>query len=221
MKEPEFEELWKSYDKKLEENLSLNKKNARDITSLKVQSLLSSMRPVKLFALITGLLWVGIGFLIIIPIFLYGFESANKFFLFSATIQLTVTAAGLWIYLYQLILINQTDITEPVLETQKRLAKLKSSTLWVAQIMFLQLPVWTTFWWNETMFNEWNLIQWSIALTVTLLALYAAVWLFINIDESNKDKKWFQLLFGDQEWSPIIHSIELIEQIQEYNDENK
>lgn len=222
METSEFEELWKSYDKKLEQSLSLNRKNAREITALKVQSLLTSMRPVKLFAILAGLLWVGFGYLIIIPTFLYGFEIANKFFLFSAAIQVTLTALAIGIYLYQLILIHQTDISEPVLKTQKRLAKLKSSTLWVPRILFLQLPVWTTFWWNETMFAEWNIFQWSVALAITLFSLYAAVWLFININDKNSDKKWFQFMFGgDKEWSPLIHSIEMMKQVQEYNDVNQ
>lgn len=222
MEKSKLEELWKSYDKKLEKNLVLNQKNARAITTLKIQSLLTSMIPVKLFALIAGLLWVGIGYLIVIPIFLHGFESANKFFLFSATIQLTLTAAAIWVYLYQLILIHQTDISEPVLKTQKKLAKLKSSTLWVPRILFLQLPVWTTFWWNETMLTEWNVFQWLITLTITLFSVYAAVWLFININEENSGKKWFELIFGgDKEWSPLVHSIEMMKQIREYNDENQ
>lgn len=221
METSEFKELWKSYDKKLEQSLSLNRKNTREITGLKVQSLLASMRPVKLFALVVGLLWVGFGYMIIIHLFLYGFEAVSKFFLFSATIQVTLTAMALWIYLYQLILIHQTDISEPVLTTQKRLAKLKSSTLWIPRILILQLPVWTTFWWNETMFTEWNIFQWSITLAITLFSLYAAVWLFININDKNRDKKWFQFIFGgDKEWSPVIHSIEMMKQIQEYNNKN-
>ena len=40
MEDKELINLWKAYDKKLEETLSINKKNAEEITKLKVQSCL-------------------------------------------------------------------------------------------------------------------------------------------------------------------------------------
>ena len=77
MQDTELINLWKSYDKKLEENLLFNKKNAEQITELKVQSLLASMRPTKIFTIIIGLVWVGFVDLLIINLFLV----ANPFFL--------------------------------------------------------------------------------------------------------------------------------------------
>ncbi len=114
-------ELWKSYDKKLEENLILNRKNAEDITKMKVQSFIASMKPIKIFTILVGLIWVGLVGTVVANLFIHAFAEVSKFFLFSATIQLLLTVAGIWIYLYQLIVIHQVDISEPVLATQKRL----------------------------------------------------------------------------------------------------
>lgn len=140
----------------------------------------------------------------------------NKYFVFSATVQVGLTAIALFIYLYQLITIYQVDISDPILITQKKIANLKISTLWVTRILCLQLPVWTTFWWNEVMFQEWNVFQWLITGSVTLAFVFAAIWLFFNIKFENRDKKWFKLIFNGKEWTPLIKSMELLEQLDDY-----
>ena len=216
MEDTEIINLWKSYDKKLEENLLFNKKNAEDITKIKVQSFLSSMKPMKIFIVLFSLLWVGFVDILIFNIF----AVASPFFLVSAAIHVLLTKLAIGIYLYQLILIYQVDINEPVLATQEKLVRLRSTTLWISRLLFLQLPVWTTFWWNEIMLREWNVFQWLISGSVTLAFAIAAIWLFFNIKFENKDKKWFRLLFTGIEWNPLIKSMELLSQIDEYKTEN-
>jgi len=221
MEDIEIINLWKSYDKKLNENLLLNRKNAEEITKMKAQSLLSSMKPLKIFTILFGIIWVGLGAIVLSNIYLYDFVEANKFFLFSATIQIGLTAIALFIYLYQLILIYQADVSEAILETQEKLAGLKSSTLWVARILFLQLPVWTTFYWNESMLENGNAFLYIVQAVVTLSFTFVAVWLFRNIKYENRDKRWFRIIFNGKEWTPVINSMELLSQIDEYRIENK
>jgi len=217
MEETEIINLWKSYDKKLEENLRFNRKNAEDITKIKVQSFLSSMKPIKIFIVLFSLVWVGFVDILIFNLF----TVASPFFLVSAAIHVLLTKLSIGIYLYQLILIYQVDINEPVLATQEKIVRLRSTTLWISRLLFLQLPVWTTFWWNEVMLREWNVIQWLISGSVTLAFAIAAIWLFFNIKLENKDKKWFRLLFTGIEWNPLVKSMELLSQIDEYKTENK
>src|SRR5690554_154173 len=216
MNELELKKLWQTTNEKLEVTDVLNRKNTEDITRIKVHGFLGSMKPIKIFTLLVGVVWVGLGAIILSHIYLYAFSEANKFFLISATVQVALTAIALWIYLYQLITIYQVDITDPILKTQKTLANLRLSTLWSARIMFLQLPVWTTFWWNETMFTDWNLLQWAMTAIVTVLFTYAAVWLFFNIKYENRNKKWFRLIFNGKEWTPLMKSMALLEQVEAY-----
>ena len=217
MEDTEIINIWKSYDKKLEESLLFNKKNAEDITKIKVQSFLSSMKPMKIFIVVFSLVWVGFVDILIFNIF----TVASPFFLVSAAIHVLLTKLAIGIYFYQIILIYQVDINEPVLATQEKLVRLRSTTLWISRLLFLQLPVWTTFWWNEVMFHEWNVFQWLIAGSVTLAFSFAAIWLFFNIKYENRDKKWFRLLFTGIEWNPLVKSMELLTQIDEYKTENK
>jgi len=221
MEDIEIINLWKSNDKKINENLLLNRKNAEEIIKMKAQSLLSSMKPIKTFTIMIGVLWVSLGTVVLGNIYFDAFSEANKFFLFSATIQVGLTAIALFLYLYQLITIHQVDITEPILKTQEKLASLKASTLWVARILFLQLPVWTTFYWNGSMLENGNWFLFIIQGTITFLFTYVAIWLFFNIKFENRDKKWFRLIFNGKEWTPLMKSLELLGQTDEYKTESK
>ena len=219
MDQSEIINLWKAYDRKLEASLMLNKSNAIEITRLKTKSLLSSMTPLKIFTIIVGMLWVGIGGTIVVNLFVHAYASVSPFFLYSAAFQLLLTAIGIGIYLYQLVLIHQMDITDTLIKTQKRLTHLKSSTLWVARILFLQLPVWTTFYWSMDLIKSGHLPYIFLNSVVTLLAIAVSLWLFVNIRYENREKKWFKLIFEGKEWTPVIKAIELHKEIEAFERE--
>jgi hypothetical protein len=115
-----------------------------------------------------------------------------------------------------LILIHRTDITSPILATQDKLARLKASTLWVTRLLFLQLPVWTTFYWSKSMLENGDAILYLVQFLITLSMTYLAVWLFLNIKYENRDKKWFRLILGGAEWDPVMKSFDLLNQTEEY-----
>lgn len=220
MNELELKKLWQTTNDKLDESIVINKRNTEDITRVKVHSILGSMKPIKIFTLLLGILWVGIGVIALSSIYLNAFSEANKFFLFSASIQVGLTAVALFVYLYQLITIYRVDITDPIIRTQEKLSGLKISTLWVTRILFLQLPVWTTFWWNKTMLTDWSILQWAVILFFTVSFTFIAIWLFVNIKYENRNKKWFQLIFSGKEWTPLMKSMELLEQVDDYKGQN-
>lgn len=216
MNELELKKYWQTTNDKLDESIVINRNNTEDITRVKVRNILGSMKPIKIFTLLVGILWVVIGVIALSSIYLNSFTEANKFFLLSASIQVGLTAMALFVYLYQLITIYQVDITDPILRTQEKLASLKTTTLWITRILFLQLPVLTTFWWNETMLTDWGILQWVVTLFFTFSFTLIAIWLFFNIKYENRNKKWFQLIFNGKEWTPLIKSMELLEQVEEY-----
>jgi hypothetical protein len=220
MNELELKKLWQISNYNLEKSFAIDKQYAVDITQIKVFNLLGSMKPIKVFTLLCGILWVGIGLFALGSIYVNSFAEANKFFLFSATFQVGLTAIGLSIYLYQLITIQRIEVTDSIVNTQERVSSLKISTLWVTRILILQLPVWTTFWWNETMLTDWGILQWALTLMVTTMFTIIAVWLFLNIKYENRDKKWFQFIFSGKEWTPLMKSMDLLEQLEEYKDKN-
>ena len=212
MEDAEIVKLWKSYDRKLEESLVFNRKNAEDITQIKIQSLLASVKPLKIFAILTGIIWVGFLDLLIIRFF----NSASPFFLVSVIIQVLLTKLALIIYLYQLILINRVDVSEAILTTQEKLSRLISSTLWSVRLLLLQLPVWTTFYWNKSMLENGNTWLYILQFIVTTTFIYLAAWFFYNIKYENRNKKWFRLIFHGKEWMPLIKSMDILEQVHDY-----
>lgn len=216
MNESELKKLWQATNLKLEESLVITRNNSDEIAKMKIHNFLGSMKPIKIFTLLMGILWVSITGTVVVNLFPHW----SLFFLFSATIQISLTAIALIIYIYQLIKIYEVDITDPILETQNRLANLKTSTLWITRILFLQLPVWTTFYWNTSMIENGNWFLWIIQGIVTLSSAYVAIWLFFNIRYENRNKKWFKYIFIGKEWTPLMKSMELLEQIEDYKDKN-
>ena len=65
-----------------------------------------------------------------------------------------LTKLAIGIYLYQLVLIQQADISELVHATQHKLAQLKSLHTLGGKIALLQMPVWTFFYWNKSMLEK-------------------------------------------------------------------
>jgi hypothetical protein len=216
MDEKELKNIWQSANEKSESSLQIAHKNRDEITRIKVNNFLSSMRPLKVIAIVIGVFWV----IFVDGLIVSLWSTANPFFLISAGIQVVLTKLAIGVYLYQLYLIRKVDLSKPVLFSQERLSRLKSSTLWVTRILFLQLPVWTTFSFNTGMLHNGNILLLTIQGLIALFSVYAAVWLFLNIKYDNRDKKWFRWLFKGKEWDPIIKAMELISQIEEYKAED-
>jgi hypothetical protein len=219
MNEIDLKLLWQSASVSLETNIAITQKNTEDITRMKAQNFLSSMKPIKIFTLVAGILWVVPLCFVLANLFIYAYDKISLFFLYSAAIQALLTIITIAIYVYQLDLINRIDFSEPVLVIQEKLAKLKISTLRVTRLLFLQLPVWTTFYLSESIFKNGNVSLLIVQGLVTLSFAFVAIWLFINIKYENRNKKWFKWIFGGKEWQPILHSMELIDQIKEYKEQ--
>ena len=218
MNEQEIKMQWQQISQQWDENLIISKSNELDIKHMKIVHLITSMRPLKLFTLLVGVLWVGFGFVILSNLIIHDFSGTSKFFLFSALGQLILTAIAIAIYVFQLVRISQVDITDPIVKTQQTIAELKSSTLWSVRILFLQLPLWTTFWWTEHILQTWQVWQWVVVVNITLLFIIAAAWIFLNVKAENKGKPWFKFLFSGNEWIPLMKSLEILEESGEFTE---
>ena len=81
MNENELKLLWQSANEKLEDNFKVNRVNAEDITKMKVQGFLSSMKPAKIFTLIVGIVWVIILGIVLVNLFIHAYDKVSLFFL--------------------------------------------------------------------------------------------------------------------------------------------
>jgi hypothetical protein len=216
MEEAYIKSLWQSATATLDEIKVLSRANAADIAAANLRSSIHSLTPVKLFTIGAGILWVGFVDTLIINLGFTSSDRANLWFVGSAAVHSIITTIAIGLYLYQLILIQQVDTSEPVVETQEKLTRLKSSTLMITRILFLQLPAWTTFYLHEQMFTSENALWLVLQAVATTACTGLSIWLFFNIKYENRNKAWLRLILRGKEWDAVMRAAESLRDIEHY-----
>ena len=215
MNDTDLKNLWQAGNEQIAISQKSDKTSLDKLTKRNVSHFLSSMKPIKIFTLLVGLLWVfGIGY-VLIKLSINAYDQVSLYFLYSAYFQVMLTAMALILYIIQLITLYSIDFNKPVVILQKTLMKLNASTLNVTRILILQLPFWTTFYLNESMFKNGTLPLFILQGAVTISFTYLAIWLFFNLKYENADKWWFKLLLQGKEWEPLITSIGILNDMEE------
>ena len=215
MNDTDLKYLWKTGNEQIAIGQTSDKTNLDSLTKRNVTHFLSSMKPIKIFTLLVGLLWVlGIGY-VLLKLTINAYDQVSLYFLYSAYFQVMLTAMAVIIYIIQLSTLYSIDFNKPVVILQKTLIKLKASTLNVTKILILQLPFWTTFYWNESMFKNGTLPFFILQGAVTISFTYLSLWLFFHLKFENADKWWFKLLLQGKEWEPLMTSIEILNDMEE------
>ncbi len=147
MDDKEIRNIWKTYDKKIENVVLVDQKGIEEIQKNKIKTVLASAKPIKIFTIIIGVFWLIFVDSLIIKAFSYEY----LFFVVSAGIHSLVSKIAIGTYIYHLILIDQIDNSQTIIEVQEKLANLQTSTLQITRLLFLQLPLFTTFQINMSM----------------------------------------------------------------------
>ena len=215
MNDTDLKYLWQAGNEQIAISQKSDKTSLDNLTKRNVSHFLSSMKPIKIFTLLVGLLWVfSIGY-VLIKLTINAYDQVSLYFLYSAYFQVMLTAMAVILYIIQLSTLYSIDFNKPVVILQKTLIKLKASTLNVTKILILQLPFWTTFYWNESMFKNGTLPLFILQGAVTISFTCLAIWLFFNLKFENADKWWFKLLLQGKEWEPLITSINILNEMEE------
>lgn len=215
MNDTDLKYLWQTGNNQIAISQKSDKTSLDKLTKRNVSHFLSSMKPIKIFTLLAGLLWVlGIGY-VLIKLTINAYDQVSLYFLYSAYFQVMLTAMAVILYIIQLSTLYSIDFNKPVVILQKTLINLKASTLNVTKILILQLPFWTTFYWNESMFKNGTLPLFILQGAVTISFTCLAIWLFFNLKYENADKWWFKLLLQGKEWEPLITSIDILNDMEE------
>lgn len=215
MNDTDLKYLWQIGNEKIAISQKSDKTSLDNLTKKNVSHFLSSMKPIKIFTLLVGLLWVfGIGY-VLLKLTVNAYDQVSLYFLYSAYFQVMLTAMAVIIYIIQLITLYSIDFNKPVVTLQKTLIKLKASTLNVTKILMLQLPFWTTFYLNESMFKNGTLPLFVLQGAVTISFTYLSLWLFFHLKFENADKWWFKLLLQGKEWEPLITSINILNEMED------
>ena len=215
MNDTDLKYLWQTGNEQIAISQKSDKTSLDKLTKRNVSHFLSSMKPIKIFTLLVGLLWVlGIGY-VLLKLTINAYDQVSPYFLYSAFFQVMLTAMAVILYIIQLSTLYSIDFNKPVVILQKTLINLKASTLNVTKILILQLPFWTTFYWNESMFKNGTLPLFILQGAITISFTCLAIWLFFNLKYENADKWWFKLLLQGKEWEPLITSIGILNDMEE------
>ena len=215
MNDTDLKYLWQAGNNQIAISQKSDKTSLDKLTKRNVSHFLSSMKPIKIFTLLAGLLWVlGMGY-VLLKLTINAYDQVSLYFLYSAYFQVMLTAMAVILYIIQLSTLYSIDFNKPVVILQKTLINLKASTLNVTKILILQLPFWTTFYWNESMFKNGTLPLFILQGAVTISFTCLAIWLFFNLKYENAYKWWFKLLLQGKEWEPLITSIGILNDMEE------
>jgi hypothetical protein len=217
MEDQELKEIWAAYDKKLEaarvinlQSWALNLKVFEELQSHKVKSKLTSLANFKIGVIILGIVYV-----LFLALLVYGNHGKNIFFAVSIGMIALITAISIAVYIKHIVIIKQINYSDSLTGTQEKLAALQTSTIDIGRILWLQLPFWSTFFWN----TEWmmkDLKFWLIAFPITLVLAGVAIWLYRNISLKNSHRKWFKILFSSREWTSVIKAMEFMKEIEAF-----
>jgi len=221
MEDKDLQALWQAYDRKLEESRILNMQSwvlqlqsLEMIQSFKAKGKLGGLSRYKTIVSVIGLVWIWfVGTLVLnIPFHI------NPYFSISGGCVLLVNIVCIGGYLYHIILIASIRYQENITDTQKKLARLQTSTLGIIRIGWLQMPFYTTFFWHRSWvgLNPGFLFT---ALPVTLLFSWLAVYLYRNTTVNNLHKKWMQQLVGKSlEYAAMIKARAFMDEIDAFRE---
>ncbi len=222
MEDIELKNIWHEYDKKIEEakilNLQswvVNLQTFEHLQSQKAKSKLNALSTWKKWMIFMGIIWIAF----LIFLIFNSLEFSKIFFVTSAGAIAIFNIIAVAMYIKHTILINEIDNSESLIETQKKLAALQTSTLKVVRILFLQSPFYTTFWWSPQMIAADPVAFWLISVPVTVFFIFLSGWLYKNISYKNAHKKWFKILFSSKEWTSVTKAMKYLNEIDEFKKE--
>jgi hypothetical protein len=123
------------------------------------------------------------------------------------------------VYVQHIVWIKQIKPYHSITDVQKKLEELKSSTLQITRILFLQAPFYCCWFLTPAMISSEPIAFWFITLPITLGFASLSIWLYLNIKPANVEKKWFRLLFSSKEWNGIVDAEAFLEEIEDFKKE--
>ncbi|MCC6289908.1 MAG: hypothetical protein IT249_18680 [Chitinophagaceae bacterium] len=208
--------LWKSQNAKLDETISINKKLLKESLHNKAKSALGGFKATRWVGIIFGVLWcVAMSFILIAS-----WKYTNWFFKSAFIIHITVSLIAVGLYIYHLILLKNFDNSQTVISAQRELVELKFSNLRTLGILWLQLPVFSTWYMSNEWMHNAPFTFWFIQMPIVLVQLFIGFWLYRNLNYKNQQKKWFKWFVSKGEFGKINKANSFLLEIDEL-DKNK
>ena len=214
MSTDEFQQLWKAYDAKLEKSLQLNLRLLQEVQSQKARSVLRSFIASRIFGIVIGMLYLAL----LVIAFWYVRTQPVMAVSFAAFIACTVIAIGM--YMREIGVIRKISYGDNIVDTQQKLAGIKSSIIWTLRISWVQLPFWSTFFVSNELLRKGGREFWMIETPITLLLAILAVILYKNITiENAQKKKWVKGMIRGAGMKSVTRAMDFMKEIENFKNE--
>ncbi len=219
MEDLELKNIWLAYGKQLADAEILNRQswalNLRCFESIQQQKAatkLDSLSKFKTGAVILGAVWV-----LFLLFLVWGNQFENPFFSVSVGFIALFSVYAIVVYIQHILLIRNIRYDGNIIDTQKELSRLQSSTINSTRILWLQMPFYSTFFWHSKWILSMGLKFWLIPFPVSLLFTLFAIYLYKNITLKNINKPWIRaFMMSGPEYKNVIESAAFLQEIEEF-----
>lgn len=220
----DIKSIWQTYDAKLEKSLKLNLHCLQTIQSHKVNS---SFTTLTLFKIVETILSV------LLFVFLGNFLYQNLvqvYFVLSAAILMAFCMLSMIGSINQLYQIQQIDITQNIIDNQRKMALLQSVILFQSSIIkylrmgFLSLPFYTAYiiigckiFFNFDIVLHGGKYWWLSQIAISILFIPLSIWLYKKIAYKNMHINWVRKLIeqaGGKSISKVLHFIKELDEFE-------
>lgn len=212
MENIELQNIWKSYDRKMENILSINKELALDLSRQKLHKQIGKLYRPKWTAIL-----IGVPYTLVLIVIATMASVTEAYFVAIGFGAISIIMTILLLYYFnQIYLISQVRNSEEILSTQQKLSQLRISSFHSLNLAVFQLPFWSICWISIDALKESPFIYGGINFLIFLILIYVAYWLYQRLSIKNKESRIRSFFLSGSEWEPILKSTEILEQIKEY-----
>jgi hypothetical protein len=208
MNDIELKNIWQTYDRKLNHLLEVNFQQLKTIKGDKAESKIRSFIHGHMVGVVLGIIWIlFLGFLVFHML-------DNIYFTLSVSLIILFNIFAVAAYIRHVNILQQINIGESIMETQRKLALVITSDKQVARILILQTPFYCTFYYSDQLVHQAGPLFWTIQLIVVTLLTTLAVYGYIKLSPASKPTasgKFINTLFGTpklQKASAFLNEIE-------------
>lgn len=213
MEELEIKQLWQQYDKRLEESLRINKQIIREMQTQKAESKINSFQIRQVVGLILGIFWViFLGFLVVNTL-------NNLYFAISVGLIMLFNIFAIAVYIRNLELLSQINITDNITDSQQKLATIQSSLINVGRILILQTPFYCTFYYSNELVAHAGTLFWLIQLVALSFFTGLSIYLYRTLTYKNIHRKWVRNIIGSFGGKTLTKAMEFLNEIEDYRTE--
>jgi hypothetical protein len=201
--------LWKAQEKKLDRTMRINLFLLESMQKQKAQSKLKGLARLK-----TGTVILGIAYILLLGLLIYGNQFKNIYFSISLVAILLFNVLAVGIYIQHISLIRHIDYSQSITNAQEKLSRLQASTF-NTRFLFLQTPFYATWFWSTPMI-EGSLIKfWLISAPIALFFTLLAIWLYRNLKPENMHKKWVRTFIqSNPEHKSVMEAQKFLNEIE-------